>query len=1348
MEKFYLGMDIGTNSVGMACTDETYRLLRAKGRDLWAVRLFDEAKTAEERRAARTLRRRYQRRRQRIEWLQAIFAPLMEGDPLFFMRLNQSALWADDKSEGLGKYALFEDKDYTDVDFYRAYPTIFHLRKALAEGGKAYDLRLYYLALHHIVKYRGHFLREGQSLGEVRSFDAPYAAVVEALAEREEEGRTLDPLAGEAFKEIGLDKRRGKTQKKKEAIALLGAVGEAQKEAVALMLGSKGSPFKLFGDERYREEKSFSFDEIKQEEFDALAATYGDDFELLEKLKAVHDYFVFESILGSHRRISDAMIAIYDKHKRDLAVLKKAIKTHLGEDAYRKILEASDQTANYANYVGHTAMGKEKQTVKKCKPEDFFKFLKKELAPLKGCEEPEVALMLGELEEGKFLPKILHADNGLFPYQVNEEELKEIVTNLIKQYPAFGAEGDDGVTPAQKIASILTYRIPYYVGPLNTAHEGKGGNAWAVRKPGAITPWNFDQMVDRAASNEKFMRRMTSKCSYLHGKDVLPKHSILYQKFNVLNQINKLTIDGKPIDVNFKQQLYTDVYLKVRKVSAKTIRNYLKEKGLMTPAEADAAKIGGTEESFSASMSSYLILKDILGDAVDRVPDLAEDLILWHTLNTDKKIVRRLIERKYGELEVVRANLKKLGALGGFKDFGRLSREFLSELSGGEDPETGEPYTIIGELYATNMNLNEILFDERYGFRRAIEAENGGGIDRLSYEDVEDLYVSPKVRRGVWQALQMADEYIAAVGRAPDKVFVEVTRGDDNKKERTQSRLKQLQALYQDVKEYDDLKHSLKDESEVRLKQERLYLYYRQCGRCMYSGEEIRLEELGSSLYDVDHIIPRTLVKDDSIENKVLVRKEINNHVKGDRYPLPEGCRGAKVQALWKYLHEKKLIGDKKYALLTRVAELGEEDFRSFISRQIVETGQTAKAVAELMRRRYEQEGTKVVYSKASNVSDFRDRAKLGKCREVNDLHHARDAYLNIVVGNVFDVRFGNPRAYFYDRKDGSQRRYNLLKLYDADIPGAWSKEKTYPEVKRNYDKNSMIVTRYTYCQKGAFYDQTVYPKTDGGITASRKEKGPLADASRYGGYKGTPTAYFAIVRSEGKKGKELVTIEAIPVLAARRIGEDPVKLTAYLAENGLLNPTVVVPKVKIKSLMTIDGYPLRIAGVTGNNIIYHNAYQWCPDGETARIVGEMVRLAEWRKQGRAFEEKDGALRIVRNRLGDVSQVTGAECLAVYDAILAHLNRGVCRRLSAARGVAQYLGEGRERFVSLSVADRMTVVLQTVRFLKCNAELCDLSLLGYGAHCGMIRYNKSIGDQVIELIHRSPCGLREVRRRV
>ncbi|MFQ9739485.1 MAG: type II CRISPR RNA-guided endonuclease Cas9 [Christensenellaceae bacterium] len=85
MKKFYLGMDIGTDSVGIAGTDENYNLLRARGKDLWAVRLFDEAKDASARRMKRTARRRLQRRKQRIEWLQELFAPYIEDKCFSFV---------------------------------------------------------------------------------------------------------------------------------------------------------------------------------------------------------------------------------------------------------------------------------------------------------------------------------------------------------------------------------------------------------------------------------------------------------------------------------------------------------------------------------------------------------------------------------------------------------------------------------------------------------------------------------------------------------------------------------------------------------------------------------------------------------------------------------------------------------------------------------------------------------------------------------------------------------------------------------------------------------------------------------------------------------------------------------------------------------------------------------------------------------------------------------------------------------------------------------------------------------------------------------------------------------------
>lgn len=42
-EKIYLGLNVGTNSIGYAVTDEQYRLLKFNGNDAWGSIVFDAA---------------------------------------------------------------------------------------------------------------------------------------------------------------------------------------------------------------------------------------------------------------------------------------------------------------------------------------------------------------------------------------------------------------------------------------------------------------------------------------------------------------------------------------------------------------------------------------------------------------------------------------------------------------------------------------------------------------------------------------------------------------------------------------------------------------------------------------------------------------------------------------------------------------------------------------------------------------------------------------------------------------------------------------------------------------------------------------------------------------------------------------------------------------------------------------------------------------------------------------------------------------------------------------------------------------------------------------------------------
>ena len=177
--EYFLGIDAGTDSVGWAVTDENYNVLKFHGKAMWGGRLFEEANPAADRRAARTARRRQGRKVQRTKLLQELFAPeISKIDPAFFIRMADSKYHAEDKTE-FQPNALFNDAGYTDKDFHKEYPTVYHLRRAFIEGKDIRDPRLLYLAVHHIINNRGHFLFEGMDLSKVTDFETPFAKLCE-----------------------------------------------------------------------------------------------------------------------------------------------------------------------------------------------------------------------------------------------------------------------------------------------------------------------------------------------------------------------------------------------------------------------------------------------------------------------------------------------------------------------------------------------------------------------------------------------------------------------------------------------------------------------------------------------------------------------------------------------------------------------------------------------------------------------------------------------------------------------------------------------------------------------------------------------------------------------------------------------------------------------------------------------------------------------------------------------------------------------------------------------------------------------------------------------------------------
>lgn len=110
-----------------------------------------------------------------------------------------------------------------------------------------------------------------------------------------------------------------------------------------------------------------------------------------------------------------------------------------------------------------------------------------------------------------------------------------------------------------------------------------------------------------------------------------------------------------------------------------------------------------------------------------------------------------------------------------------------------------------------------------------------------------------------------------------------------------------------------------------------------------------------------------------------------------------------RLRELWSSLHKRGFMSDEKYNRLTASTPLTDEQLAGFIARQLVETAQETKGIADLFKAMMPE--AEIVYVKARNVSDFRKQSFL-KSRLVNEHHHAKDAYLNIVVGNVYYTKF------------------------------------------------------------------------------------------------------------------------------------------------------------------------------------------------------------------------------------------------------------------------------------------------------------------------------------------------------
>lgn len=1431
---YNIGLDIGTGSVGWCLTDNNGHLLKINRKgdngktyrnSAWGVRLFASADTAADCRIKRSTRRRYNRRRTRVIELRKIMSEMiMPVDPNFYARLDEAFLWNKDKSDkAKAPFLLFNDKELYDIKYYKKYPTIYHLRKYLLETKEKADPRFIYLALHHMMKYRGHFLFEGQSFEAIDNIKDTFIELeqlinvyVKGKEEIEDNNKNNDKY--EAIK-ICLADNKVKNKDKKENITDIfikaGYDNKYSKELAAAVLGYEFNVGIIVNDNSLTDEdgkalKAKFADARYEEQEEKLSDTLGERYYVVETLKKIYSWKVLHSILGDNKYLSYAMVDKYEKHSEQLKALKYLFHKYTSQDKYNDFFhkekcykndkdekDANEEKnnnekkcdkwkyiVNYANYIKGIKRLSNETNKKYNTKQQLYQSIKEKLGESAADDEVYKNILV-EMEQETFLEKINNVDNSAIPYQLNLMEMDKILT----QQGVYYKELRDN---KELLLKMLSSKIPYYVGPLNNNSNGNRNFAWMTKKAGKenekVYPWNVKDVVDIDVTAEDFITRMTNYCTYLPNEKVLPKESLLYQRYMLLEELSQIRIDGKKLSKEDRKAIIDDLFIgKGRvKVSDKDFKEYL-DKVNYVKVNGKGYDVTGyqSDDGFACALSSYNKFRRILGYVDERNEKMIEDIIYWLTVFEDKDIVKRKINKQYAD-KFSDEQLKKILKLK-FKGWGRYSAKLLNGIKGDmgttiiemlEDADERFAYCDYCPNFMRIINKDEkikqIIDDNRSIY--------DGTKDLLDI--IQDMHTSPANRRGIWQTMKVIEEIIEYMGEKPQQIYIEFAREDDfkAKNKRTDSRKKAVDKALNKLKEevideYNENVYKELKQYEKRLDEEKVYLYFMQNGKSLYTGEELNLNEPEN--LEIDHIIPYSLSDDDSLDNKALVLKKENQN-KGNKIvkeAFPQSFSDSEMIDYWKNLKKARLISEKKFNNLQK-NNVDDILTKGFINRQLVETRQIVKSVANLILDYYNEQidvievkanlsvsvRKMLTYEKKDNNGfwvENNDNSMFYKNRHMNDYHHAHDAYLANIIGMYIQKNYPHLqkelnysqyrkiwRKYYENAKNNNGVNWfaTLGKFSSNNKETAWYGEDIIAYMRKIFCYRDVIISKKLEENTGAFYSETKYPREDKAdsklvpLKQGNNMRGANnlkeLDTRKYGGYKGGEKAYFVLVKyciekalkKKVKKEYHMEFVE-IPVYIARDIKNKDINLYDYVCDilneaykNSVVDVEILRNKVpKYQMIIGENGEEYYLVGAT--EVI--NSKQFVFGGANQQYN----RLLNYIMYG-----KNDKWQYIQTELLD-EQLTG-----LYDLLLSKIKD-------------EYKGFSKEAiriqednsFYKLDVKNKKEFIAEMIKLVQPDSNYPYLGKYSTGLSDRMGRKSKEKVGKKITLVDKSVTGLYERR---
>lgn len=1345
-----IGVDIGSNSIGFAAVDENSHLIRLKGKTVIGARLFEEGKAAADRRASRTTRRRLSRNRWRLSFLRDFFeSHITPTDPNFFMRQKYSEISPKDKARYKYEKRLFNDR--TDAEFYQQYPTMYHLRNRLLTDPSKADVREIYFAIHHILKSRGHFLTPG----DAKDFNTNKVALNEIFPALQDAYAqvypdldiTFDENKVNEFKTVLLNEKATPSDTQRALVNLLLAedgdkdILKQQKQVLTefakAVVGLKTKLNLALGTEVDSSEATawnFSLGQLDDKWAGIESAMTDEGTEILDQIRDLYRARLLNGIVPTGKTLSQAKVDDYTQHHEDLKLFKAYLK-QLEDDGTAKAIRQL-----YDRYID----GDDAAPFLR---ENFVKALTKDVTAHPNTKSPE---LLERLAQPDFMLKQRNKANGAIPVQMQQRELDQIIKNQAVYYDWLAepnpVEKHRKSMPYQ-LDELLNFRIPYYVGPLVTAEEQKAARggvfAWMVRKDpeGNITPYNFDEKVDREASANTFIQRMKTTDTYLIGEDVLPKQSLLYQRYEVLNELNNVRVNNEKLSIEQKQQVIRELFERHNSVTIKQFAENLRAHGDY----AHIPEIRGLadEKRFLSSLSTYRQLKSLLPEAIDDPAKQAdiENIIAWSTVFEDAAIFKtKLKEISWLGSEAI----TKLSNIR-YRGWGQFSRKFLNGLT------LGNGHTIIQELLLSTNNLMQILTDET--LQKKMTDLNADKLKTANINDaIDNAYTSPSNKKALRQVLRVVDDIKrAADGQDPSWLYVETADGGGTPGKRTRARQHQLQEIYAnaaheliDTAVRGELEDKISDKADFN---DRLVLYFMQGGRDICTGAPLNIDQLSS--YDIDHILPQSLIKDNSLDNRVLVHAIINREKNAT---FASTIYAQKMNATWRQWHEAGLISGRKLRNLQMRPDQIDKYASGFVARQLVETRQIIKLTEQIVAAQYPD--TKIIAVKAGLSHQLREELEFPKNRDVNHYHHAFDAFLAARIGTYLLKRFPNLQAFFtygkFTKADVKKLRgFNFIrdithaedKIVAKDTGEVvWDKQRDVDELDRIYNFKRMLITHEVRFETADLFKQTVYGARDskeagGSKQLIPKKKGYPVDI--YGGYFRENTAYLAVVKVTKKtetifKVVKIATsqVAALNKARSRSTAEELSVLTELLkpkfskvGKNGKITDTpfeVVLPRVPREQLFYNAKYGFFMVN---SDTMFHNFQEIWVSRSDQKILQQI------RKAKIDYPNVDQDLDNLFHNLAD-------QIVKYFD-------------LYSIAGFKEKISQSQNTFNDLAVDDtdqsvgKITVINELLKGAQANGMTGSLKVLKISTPFGFTQDKSGVLTKDSSIIYQSPTGLFE-----